>query len=160
MAEFHVRELDEGDREWASEVFNRFWGSTTVVARGRLYPLEALPGFIAVREGKAVGLVTFHLHGEGCEIVTLNSVEEDRGVGSALVEAVRDLAARRGCRRLWLVTTNDNTPALRFYQRRGFRVIAVYPGAIEAARRLKPEIPRLGIDGIPLRDEIELELTL
>jgi hypothetical protein len=59
---------------------------------------------------------------------------------------------------LWLVTTNDNTHALRFYHRLGFRLAALHPGAVEAARRLKPEIPLLGLDEIPIRDELELEI--
>jgi ribosomal protein S18 acetylase RimI-like enzyme len=81
-------------------------------------------------------------------------------VGSALIAAVRAAAQAAGCRRLWLVTTNDNTRALRFYQKRGFRLAALYPNAMERYRRLKPQIPELGLDGIPLRDEIELEMTL
>jgi hypothetical protein len=83
-----------------------------------------------------------------------------QGVGTALIEAVKVAAIEAGCRRLWLMTTNDNLHALGFYQRRGFRLVAVYPGAVDAARLLKPEIPLLGNDGIPIRDEIELEIAL
>ena len=61
---------------------------------------------------------------------------------------------------MWLITTNDNLNALRFYQGRGFRLVAVHPGAVEASRRLKPQIPELGSFGIPIRDELELELSL
>ncbi len=77
-----------------------------------------------------------------------------------LIEAVKQAAVSAGCRRLWLITTNDNLHALRFYQKRGFRLVAVYPNALEESRRLKPEIPLVGLDGIPLRDELELELAL
>jgi hypothetical protein len=60
---------------------------------------------------------------------------------------------------VWLTTTNDNLDALRFYQRRGFRISAVRPRAVERARAtLKPEIPEVGAYGIPVRDEIDLEL--
>jgi Acetyltransferase (GNAT) family len=65
-----------------------------------------------------------------------------------------------GCRRVWLITTNDNLRALRFYQRRGFRLVAVHPDALARSRELKPSIPEIGLDGIPLRDELELELLL
>ncbi len=81
-------------------------------------------------------------------------------MGSALLDAVKSVAAASKCRRLWLVTTNDNTRALRFWQKRGFRLVAVYPGSAEKLRRLNPKIPLTGIDGIPIRDEIELEIIL
>ncbi|MBZ0303030.1 MAG: GNAT family N-acetyltransferase, partial [Anaerolineae bacterium] len=95
-----------------------------------------------------------------CEIVTLNSVQEGQGVGTALIEVVKQAAAEEGCTRLWLITTNDNFNALRFYQKRDFRIVAVYPGALDQSRKVKPEIPLFGYHGIPLRDEIELELKL
>lgn len=82
------------------------------------------------------------------------------GIGSALLDAVKDIAVSDQCKRLWLITTNDNTAALRFYQKRGFSLVAVHRDALEQLRRLKPEIPLFGIDGIPLRDEIKLELLL
>ena len=97
---------------------------------------RTLPGFVAKRADKTLGLATYH------------------------IEAVKRVAGDAGCHRLWLVTTNDNLPALGFYQKRGFRLVAVHPEAVEASRRLKPEIPRLGREGIPLRDELELEMTL
>jgi len=104
--------------------------------------------------------LTYHVDGRECEIVTINSLEEGVGVGSALLTAVKDKAKSLGCRRLWLITTNDNLNALRFYQKRGLHIAAVYPGAMERSRRLKPSIPLVGKDGIPLRDELELELSL
>jgi ribosomal protein S18 acetylase RimI-like enzyme len=73
---------------------------------------------------------------------------------------VSNAAKTQGCHRLWLITTNDNTHALRFYQRRGFRIVAIHVGAIDESRRLKPEISAVGLDGIPIRDEIELEIAL
>ena len=80
------------------------------------------------------------------------------GAGTALIEAVEQLAAQHGCARLWVITTNANIDALRFYQRRGFCLAAVHRGAVDDSRsRLKPEIPEVGAYGIPLRDEIELE---
>ena len=49
---------------------------------------------------------------------------------------------------------------MRFYQKRGFVLVAVHRNALAESRRLKPEIPLIGIDDIPLRDEIELEMEL
>ena len=136
------------------------WGAEIVVAHGTLYHPAELPGFVAELDGKAAGLVTFHIAGDACEIVTLDSLHPGQGIGTALIEAVKAAAGAAGCRRLWLITTNDNLHALGFYQKRGFRLVAVHPGAVNEARKLKPEIPLIGNDGIPIRDEIELEIVL
>jgi ribosomal protein S18 acetylase RimI-like enzyme len=104
--------------------------------------------------------LTYHIDGDACEIVTLDSQREGWGIGTALIEAVKAAARQSGCGRLWLVTTNDNTHALRFYQKRGFILAALHRDAVAASRAIKPEIPFFGVDGIPIRDEIELEMSL
>ena len=155
-----VEELTALYREWAMRLVTERWGSTRMVTRGSLYDLAAVPGFVALTGGSPVGLLTYRISGQGCEILSLDSTAEGQGVGTALLEAVRTAAANQGCRRLWLITTNDSMHALRFYQKRGFRLVTVYRNALDESRKLKPEIPRVGIDGIPLRDEIELEMVL
>jgi acetyltransferase (GNAT) family protein len=104
--------------------------------------------------------VGYNITGTSCEIVTINSIRPFAGVGTSLIEAVRDIALQSGCKRLWLITTNDNMNALRFYQKRGFILVAIHRNALDVSRKLKPEIPLIGNDGIPLRDEIELEMIL
>lgn len=155
-----VRKLEECDREWAGQLLTERWGSTRMVIRGVLYDLTTMPGFVAHIDGEPVGLVTHQIANGECEIMSLDSLVEGKGVGTALIDAVRGKAVRHRCRRIRLITTNDNTHALRFYQKRGFRLAAVYLNALEQSRRLKPEIPLVGMDGIPLRDEIELEFML
>jgi len=155
-----VRPIDEGDREWVGRFLVERWGATVVVSRGKAHHADRLPGFLAFQDRAPVGLITYRIDGAKCEIVTLDSVREGLGVGSALIKAVKDAARRAGCTRLWLITTNDNLPALRFYQKRGFWLVAVHRNAIEESRKLKPSISAIGIDGIPIRDEIELELRL
>jgi ribosomal protein S18 acetylase RimI-like enzyme len=106
-------------------------------------------------------VLTYVVDGDSCEVLTLHARERLGGTGTALIEAVERVAVEAGCRRLWLVTTNDNVDALRFYQRRGFRLAALRAGAVDEAREaLKPEIPRVGDHGIDLRDELELEKLL
>ena len=136
------------------------WGSTRVVSKGRVFDPSELEGFAAVADEKVVGLVTFRVERDECEVVTLNSLSEGTGTGSSLLNAVRDTAIKARCRRLWLLTANDNLSALRFYQKWGLRITAIYPNALERSRMLKPEIPLLGKEGIPIRDEIELEMIL
>ena len=104
-----------------------------------------------------LGLVTLHIGESECEITTLNSLSESLGVGTALVEAVETWAREAGLERLWLVTTNDNLEALKFWQKRGYELVTIHRNAIAEARRIKPQIPITGLHGITIRDEIELE---
>jgi GNAT superfamily N-acetyltransferase len=136
------------------------WHSPRIVTRGRIHQADELPGFVAETVAGLMGLVTYRCEADQCEIVSLDSLVERRGVGTALVAAVQRAARETGCARLWLITTNDNLQALRFYQKRGFALAALHRNALELSRRLKPEISALGEDGIPLRDEIELEMLL
>jgi predicted acetyltransferase len=160
MPDITILPLNTGDREWVSKFIFEYWGSNMVVSRGVIYYPQDLPGFVALNQSEKVGLVTYHITGLSCEIVTINSIQPSLGVGTALIEAVRHMAIKSGCKRLWLITTNDNINALLFYQKRGFVLVAVHRNALELSRKLKPEIPIIGNDGIPLRDEIELEMML
>jgi DNA-3-methyladenine glycosylase I len=155
-----VRPLADDDRDWLERFVLERWSASTVVGHGQVYHVAELPGFVALEEDEPVGVVTYSLEGDACEIVTIDSLREGVGIGSALVEAVATAAREAGCRRLWLITTNDNLPMLQFAQKRGFALVAVYPNAVEESRKLKPEISPTGIDGIPIRDELELELHL
>ncbi len=152
-----VRERRPADAMWTARLLESAWGSTRVVTRGRLHDAETLPGLVATIADVPAGLLTYRIDGPALEIVTLNSLRPGRGIGTMLVDGAAEIARRTGCGRVWLVTTNDNLPALRFYQRRGFRLVALRADALAAARCLKPEIPLVGLDNIPLRDEIELE---
>ena len=158
--EIQVRAVRDADRDWVSARTTDWWASPIVVSRGRVHRPADLEGFIARIDGVPVGLVTLLADGDACEVVTLNSMLERQGVGSALLAAAERYAIAHGCRRLWLVTTNDNADALRFYEHRGMRVGAVHVGAVDEIRMLKPEIPLTGHGGVPIRDEIELTKVL
>ena len=152
--------MGKEDRPWALHLLQENWGSAIMVTRGKIHRVDELPGFIAIHDDKSAGLITYDIVGTQCEITSMNSLVEGQGIGSALVNAAKDAATTAGCRRLWLTTTNDNTAALRFWQKRGFKLVAVYPDAVAQSRRIKPEIPLIGNDGIPIRDEIEIEMIL
>lgn len=132
------------------------WGSELQVVHQSVYRPAELPGLIAERAGRVVGLLTYQVSDEMLEIVTLNAIERRTGVGTVLMEAVVADARQLRCQEIRLTTTNDNLDAIRFYQRRGLRLVALRPGAVDRARLEKPEIPRVGDYGIPLRDEIDL----
>ncbi len=155
-----VSALADGDVAWVRELFTRRWGGTTSVSRGVVHETTSLPGFVARLDGERAGVATYRPYGRECELVTLDSAREGAGVGTALVDAVAGAARSAGAVRLWLVTTNDNLRALRFYQRYGFDLVAVHRDAVAVSRTLKPSIPSAGLDGILIRHELELELLL
>ena len=154
----YIRKIADTDKGWMAELMKNAWGSTNIVSRGKLHDTLTLHGFVAEHDGRPVGLLTYLVDRDNCELVTLNSILEGKGVATGLIEELEKTAQEQGCKRIWTITTNDNTDALRFYQKRGFKLSAVYPNAIEEARKLKPQISMTGMYGIPIRDELELEL--
>ena len=153
----HFEPIKSADRSWFCELIRKEWGSEIIVSRGNMHYAKALEGFVAFKKKEKIGVVTYKIMNTECEIVSLNSLKEDRGIGSFLLDKIESFARSRGCNRIWLVTTNDNTRALRFYQKKGFKIRKVYPDIMKEYRVLKPEIPYIGENGIEIRDEIELE---
>ncbi len=129
---------------------------------GEVQDVLSLPGFVAEVRRELVGVATYAMRGERAELaaIAVRSGHRLLGIGSALIDAVVSAVKDEGAVEVWLVTTNDNTPAIRFYQRRGFVLCALHRDSIAEARRLKPEIADVGRDGTPIRDEIEFELRL
>lgn len=160
MSQFKIVPLTGEYRTWAKKLLEDNWGSVEIVTRGIIHDTSKLPGFVALWRHGPAGLVTYRIDGDECEITSLDSVVEGVGIGTALVDAVKQAAADNGCKRLWLITTNDNLAAVQFYQKRGFDLVAIHKDALDETRRLKPSLPETGIDGVPLKDEIELELAL
>lgn len=158
--QIQVCPITHADRDWIRKYLQERWGSPQMITRGVVHQADELAGFIPLLDGKPVGLLTYYITDAACEIVSLDADLEGRGIGTVLIQAVREQAVVQGCTRLWLITTNDNTDALRFYQKRGFELVAIHRHAVEQARRVKPSIPLIGSHGIPIRDEIELELRL
>jgi ribosomal protein S18 acetylase RimI-like enzyme len=159
-ADVHVRHLRDDERAWAAATLRERWGADEVVGGGRTHRLADLPTLVADADVERAGLATYVIDRGDCELVTVDALTVGGGIGGALVDAVADAARAAGARRVWLITTNDNLPALRLYQRHGFTLAALRPGAVEAARARKPQIPATGHAGIPIRDEIELERLL
>jgi GNAT superfamily N-acetyltransferase len=156
-----VRECaSEADWSWLADLWRENWGDLVMVTRGRIHRLRDLRALIAWDVETRVGAATYCLEGAEVELTSLNAVVSGKGIGSALMSAVEDAARRGGATRLWLITTNDNLDALRFYQRRGYRLVRIDVGAVDEARRIKPTIPERGAYGIPIHDEIELAKQL
>ena len=158
-ADLHVRTLRDDERDWAAGVIGDSWGDV-VIGGGREHRPAELPAVVAEADGERAGLATYALDGADCELVTIDALTVGGGIGGALIEAVADAARAAGATRLHLITTNDNLPALRLYQRHGFVLAAVRLDGVEVSRRRKPQIPATGHAGIPIRDELVLERAL
>ena len=113
-----------------------------------------------VEDGIIAGLISYAVNNDECEIVSLNSLSESKDMDSALLGKVIDKAKELNLRRVFLITANDNSGALKFFRKRGFRITAVYLNAVRESRKIKPEIPLTGNDGTPIEHEIELEYLL
>ncbi len=148
------------DLEQIRGFWREHWCDDFLVVHGVIYRPDDLEGLIAMDASEWVGLITYTFNPDGCEIVSLDSLREGQGIGSRLIENVVEEARRAGYKRIFVSTTNDNLEALGFYQKRGFRLLRVSPGAVDEARKIKPRIPLIGMHGIPLRDEIDLQLIL
>jgi ribosomal protein S18 acetylase RimI-like enzyme len=161
VTQYTVRPITPDDRSQVVPLLVREWGAVEVVALsiGGAVDASRLPGWLAEADGEVVGLLTYFVRDGVAELVTINAFTGG-GVGSSLLRALVEECAATGVRHIHVVTTNDNTRALRFYQRAGFRLTALRVGAVEEARKIKPEIPSIGADGIPIRDEIELTIEL
>ncbi len=155
-----IRPLTASDRRWVGQAVADHFASSRIVSRGVVHDCNELPGLVAVQDGTHGGVLLYAIRDAECEVVVLISLVRRSGVAAALLGAVQGTARDAGCRRLWLVTTNDNQPAIEFYRGRGWSLKAVHEDAVTQARRLKPEIPELGHNGVPIRDEFEFELLL
>ncbi len=152
------------DSEWRAEIdrlIEREWAGPMVATNGVLHNTSQAEGFVFLSSGQLAGYLLYCLEKGECEVLVLHSLAENRGVGSALLRSAVQKAKQGGCGRIWLVTTNDNVRAVRFYQRFGMELKAVRIGAMDQARAsLKPSIPLIGSDGIPIKHEFEFEMIL
>lgn len=148
------------DSQWVKAWICEHWGDEIIVVHGMVYHPHQYPGYYARMDDGVVGLITYRMENNVCEILTLDSLLPGQGIGTGLLNAVRNTARGAGCKRIWLITTNDNLQAISFYQHRGFEQAAVHTGAVERARKIKPSIPIYGKNGIPIQDEIEFEEIL
>lgn len=152
--------VNKQNRQSVNNFISKHWFSTDMVVRGTKIDMTQAEGIAAVNDNDIKGLITYIINGETCEIMSLNSTEEGGGIGTALVSKVIGIAKKKKCGRIIAVTTNDNIKAIDFYQKRGFDLARLYRNALDISRRIKPEIPLAGDNGIPLKHEIEFEMIL
>ena len=160
MSTLNLRRLTPSDLPRLRRFWIEHWGSEEMISRGNVYRPEQLDGFVMEDGEEWIGLLTSFIKDCECEVTSLDSLREGQGIGSRLIDEAIAEARATNCKRLFLITTNDNLHALGFYQKRGFEIVTIYRGAVNESRKRKPSIPLIGNDGIPLRDEIELEMML
>ena len=156
----NIERISNETRDLVNQFFIDNWFSTDMSIRGEIIDGTKLDGFLLQEENTVIGLVTYTFFGDICEIVSLDSKRENIGIGSALLKEIEKIAIDNQCKKMRLITTNDNMRALQFYQKRGYCLTKLYPNAMEEVRKQKPSVPLIGDNGIPLRDEIELEKNL
>ena len=147
-------------RAAVNRIIREEWAGPIVISKGRAHDTTNCDGFVSVEGGGIAGFALYEMRDRECEIVVLQSMAENKGIGSALIRAVMDAARLGGCRRVWLITTNDNVHAIGYYQKFGFELKAVHINALDVSRKLKPAIPLLGNQNIPIRHEFEFEILL
>lgn len=155
---FDIRPMT--DRRTLEDLLRLRWSDGSIFVRGRLLYPRDVEAFGAFLNNRLQGVVTWRIEDGTLYMLTNNNVTDQRGVSTALLETMLAMGREKGFPFMRALITNDNWPAFRFYQRRGFRIVAVHPGVVDMMRQMKPSIPVDGIEGIPMRDEIELEIVL
>ena len=158
--QYKIREISEENRVKVNKILIEEWKETNIVTRGKIIDGTKLNGFVAVQDKEIIGLITYQIENNQCEIISLNSFIENKGIGTELIEKVKNNAIKNKCERIFLITTNDNIRAIKFYQKRGFVFSNIYINSMKESRRLKPKIPLYADNGLPIRDELEFELKL
>ena len=132
VSAYSLRKLTPTDKSVVASLLVREWGAVEVVALslGGVVDPSTLPGWLAEADDEVVGLLTYLIRDDVAELVTINAFTGG-GVGSALLGALVEECQTKGVRRIQVTTTNDNIPALRFYQRAGFRLTALRIGAVD-----------------------------
>lgn len=155
-----IRSVIRSDRLWIEQLLRDHWGGDCIISGGTQYFPQEMDGLIAIDGSERVGLLSFSKSGPSVEIVLLQALKKHEGIGTALIECLVKKVIREGCRLIFLYTTNDNLDALRFYQRRDFKIVSFHPESMVNARQIKPGIPEIGDYDIPIRDEFRLERLL
>jgi ribosomal protein S18 acetylase RimI-like enzyme len=146
------------NREQINAFIKERWFSTKMIIRGEIVDMTKVDGIIAMDANQMVGLLTYVIRDDICEITSLDSLKPGQGIGTTLINKVIRIAKEKKCSRIIVVTTNDNINAIRFYQKRGFDMARLYHNALDVSRKLKPEIPLVGNHSIPIKHEIEFEI--
>lgn len=152
--------INASNRQLINAFIRQHWYTTTMIIRGKEIDMTKTEGFYFSKGKDIVGLITYIVYDNILEITSLDSLLENQGIGSKLLKTVIHEAKEKKVQKIVLITTNDNINAIKFYQKRGFDMARLFRNALDISRKLKPEIPLIGENSIPLRHEIEFELLI
>ena len=146
------------DKEHIRKFVQRFWGEQEQLTFDRRFIVTELPTYTARNSKKIVGFVSFAEIDNAVIIVALGILPEfqNAGVGRGLIKETEAEARRRRKQMLLVATSNDDLPALAFYQSLGFQIYEVKPDVIAEKHG---KIMR-GVGGLPVRDERRLRKGL
>ena len=155
-----MERINAQNRSFINAFIMEHWYSTKMIVRGKEIDMTTTEGFFVFEDEKIIGLITYVVSDDILEVMSLDSLRENQGIGTELLQTVIEEAKSLACRKIVLITTNDNINALRFYQKRGFDMVHLFHNALDVSRKIKPEIPLVGDNSIPLKHEIEFEMVL
>lgn len=146
------------EREKIREIVQRFWGEEEQLTFDRKFIVTELPTYLAKSGNDIIGFVSFAEVDDAITIVALGILPkyQNAGVGKSLIEKVEAETKRLGKKKLRVSTSNDDLPALAFYQSLGFQIYEVKPNVIAE----KHGMALKGIGGLPVRDELRLQKLL
>jgi ribosomal protein S18 acetylase RimI-like enzyme len=154
-----IREV--GDKSAFLALMMRHWGSHSMMIGIRVYDCAELPllGLFSP-SGETLAVASWAPEGDVAVLCALHALSPGQGAAIQLLDAVKAAAKASGATRLRAMLTNDNLPAMGFYQKQGFRFSGLYVEAIDHYRSVIPTIIRTGHQDIPVRDALELEIGL
>jgi GNAT superfamily N-acetyltransferase len=150
-------EKTQKDNKAVSDII-KGWGSDFLVTRGKTYKSEDLEGILVYEKEKITGLGLYKIK-RNCEIVLLETFVQNNGIGTKIIERIKEIKKKKKCKKVWLITTNSNINALGLYQKRGLNISKIYKNAMIKSRKIKPAIPKME-NGIEIRDEIKFEIKI
>lgn len=160
MSNIIIKTISPDCAIWLKGIIEKEWGGNPLLVRGLSYYPDQLPGLIAFDGDTRIGFLSYEMRDDVCEIIAFEVFSKFSGIGTKMLNVLIDICRQKNCRQIYLMTTNDNMDALRFYQRRGFCITAIHVDSMRKSRAIKSTIPMTGDFGIPLRDEIDLVLIL
>ena len=155
-----MERISAKNRSFINDFILEHWYSAKMIVRGKEIDMTTTEGFFVLEDKKIIGLITYVVYDDILEVMSLDSLRENQGIGTELLQTVIKEAKSLACKKIVLITTNDNINALRFYQKRGFDMVHLFHNALDISRKIKPEIPLVGDNSIPLKHEIEFEMVL
>ncbi|MFC1659278.1 GNAT family N-acetyltransferase [Pseudomonadota bacterium] len=155
-----IREVTPEDSPLIRHLMDKYWGGEPLMVHDKKFYPSKMEGLLAYKRNEVASFLIYEIRNKNCEIIVFEVFEKFHGLGTIMLKELKKVAKKKGCKRIYLMTTNDNLDALRFYQKRGFIICGIHLNTMEEARKKKPSIPELGDYDIPLRDEIDLELMI